>query len=144
MPIRFLLVGGSRPPYDADGHSERDVSSPETERFRTAEGTSPWYLKRWVLALWGLSVVILIATIIYGLAILAKGGGGGTPATTTTPSHTTSSLTPSSTLPTTTAPSTSTETTEPDLPTTPPWTQQHPHHHWWRSNLPAIPPIPHF
>jgi hypothetical protein len=150
--IRFLLVGGSRPPDDADGYSERDVSSPETERFGTAEGTSPWYLKRWVLALWGLTVVILIATIIYGLAILAKGGGGGTPATTTTrpstsaPSRTnTSSLTPSSTLPSTTAPSTSTETTEPDLPTTPPWTtQQHQHHHRWLSNLPPIPPIPHF
>ena len=126
------------------------MSSPETERFRAAEGTSPWYLKRWVLALWGLAVVILIATIIYGLAILAKGGGGGAPATTTTrpstsaPSPTTtSSLTPSSTLPTTTAPWTSTETTEPDLPTTPQWTQQHPHRHWWRSNLPPIPAIPH-
>jgi hypothetical protein len=128
------------------------VSSPETERFGTAEGTSPWYLKRWVLALWGLTVVILIATIIYGLAILAKGGGGGTPATTTTrpstsaPSRTTtSSLTPSSTLPTTSTPSTSTDTTEPDLPTTPPWTtQQHQHRHRWLSNLPPIPPIPHF
>jgi hypothetical protein len=146
--IRFLLVGGNRPPYDADGHSERDVSSPERERLGTAEGTSPWYLKRWVLALWGLAVVILIATIIYGLTILAKGGGGGTPATTTTRPSTSapsSSLTPSSALPTTEAPSTSTETTEPDLPTTPPWTQQqHPHRHWWRNNLPPIPAIPHF
>lgn len=152
MPIRFLLVGGSRRPYDVDGFSERDFGIGDTvdERFGATENTSPWYLKRWVLALWGLAVVILIATIIYGLAVLAKGGGAGAPATTTTRPSTTSpsrtpspSLTPSSTVPTTAPPST--ETTEPaPPPTTAPWTQQHPHRHWWLSNLPPLPPIPHF
>ena len=98
-------MGGNRPTYDVDGYSRGNANIDETERFSTTESPSPWYLKRWVLALWGLAVVILIAIIIYGLAILARGGGGSapTPATThsstTTSSHTTS---PSSTTPTTT------------------------------------------
>jgi hypothetical protein len=29
-------------------------------------------------------------------------------------------------------------------PTTAPWTQQHPRRHWWRSNIPPLPPLPHF
>ncbi|MFZ0226967.1 MAG: hypothetical protein WAL41_08490 [Mycobacterium sp.] len=144
-------MGGSRRPYDVDDYSDRDSRIGETELFSAADNASPWYLKRWVLALWGLAVVILIATIIYGLAILAKGGDGGSaPAPTTTRSSTTSpsrtttqSPTPSSTVPTTTSPST--ETTElPPPPTTATWTQQHPHRHWLRSNLPPLPPIPHF
>ena len=56
----------------------------ETERFSVGKSPSPWYLKRWVLALWGLAVVVLIAVIIYGLAILARGNGGSAPAPTTT------------------------------------------------------------
>jgi hypothetical protein len=24
------------------------------------------------------------------------------------------------------------------------WTPQHPRRHWWRSNLPPLPPAPHF
>ena len=89
-------MGGNRPTSDVDGYSRGNANIDETERFSTTESPSPWYLKRWVLALWGLTVVILIAIIIYGLAILARGGGGGapTPATThsstTTSSHTTS------------------------------------------------------
>jgi hypothetical protein len=143
-------VGGSRRPYDVDDYSDRDSSFGETASFSAAETASPWYLKRWALALWGLAVVILIATIIYGLAVLAKGGGGSAPAPTTTRSSTTSpsrttspSPTLSSTVPTTTSPSTATTEPEPP-PTTAPWTQQHPHRHWLRSNLPPLPPIPHF
>ncbi len=68
-----VAVNDSRPPYD--GYS-RAVD--ETERFSAVE--RPWYLKRWVLALWGLTVVILIAGIIWGLAILARGNGGSAPA----------------------------------------------------------------
>jgi hypothetical protein len=138
-------VGGDRPTYDVDGFSGGNPNIDETERFSTTQSPSPWFLKRWVLALWGLAVVILIAIIIYGLAILARGGGGGapTPATThsstTTSSHTTS---PSSTTPTTT--DTSTDTIEPVPPQdTGTWTQQ-PRRHRWRSNLPQLPPVPHF
>jgi hypothetical protein len=144
-----FLVGGSRPPYDVDGYSRHDSSIGETvdERFGAADNPSPWYLKRWVLALWGLAVVILIATIIYGLVILGRGNGGSTPATTrpstTAPSQTTSpSLTPSSIVPTTTTSPPET-VTEPAPPITQTWTQQHPHRHWWRSNLPPRPAIPH-
>jgi hypothetical protein len=117
-------VSDTRPPYDDDS---RGVD--ETERFSVAKSPSPWYLKRWVLALWGLAVVVLIAAIIYGLAVLARGNGGTTPSTT-----------PSTTEPTTT---TTEETIEPSPPSAT-WTPQHPRHHWWRSNLPPIPPIPHF
>jgi cytoskeletal protein RodZ len=135
-----LTVSGNRPQYD---DYPRGVD--ETERFSVGETPSPWYLKRWVLALWGLAVVMLIAVIIYGLAILARGNGGNAPTPTTTPtstptsSHTTTpSTTPSTTEPTET---TTTEVTiEPAPPPSATWTQ-HPRRHWWRSNLP---PIPHF
>ncbi len=135
-------MSGYRPPYD---DYSRGVD--ETERFSVGESPSPWYLKRWVLALWGLAVVMLIAIIIYGLAILARGNGGSAPAPTTTrtstptSSHTTTpSTTPSTTEPTTT---TSEVTIEPSPPSAT-WTPQHPRRHWWRSNLPPVPPIPHF
>jgi cytoskeletal protein RodZ len=133
-------VDGSRPPYDG---YPRGLD--ETERFSVGE--RPWYLKRWVLALWGLTVVILIVAIIWGLAILARGNGGSAPAPTTTRTTTTTSTTtptPSTTEPTTTTPSE--ETTIEPVPTST-WTPQHPRRHWWRSNLhpvPPVPPIPHF
>jgi cytoskeletal protein RodZ len=139
-------VGGNRPTYDVDGYSRGNANIDETERFSTRQSPSPWYLKRWVLALWGLTVVILIAIIIYGLAILAR-GGAPTPATThpstTTSSHTTG---PSSTTPTTTTTTdTSTETIDPVPPQdTATWTPQQPRRHRWRSNLPPLPPMPHF
>jgi len=136
-------VGASRRPDDADGFPTRDFG------IDGAENSSPWYLKRWVLVLWGLAVAVLIATIIYGLAILARGNGGGTPAPTTHPSTTVSSQTTTttptpSTPPTTTTPSTETTIEPTPEPTSTTYPTQHPHHHWWRSNLPPLPPIPHF
>ncbi|MGA9492965.1 MAG: hypothetical protein WBV80_22320 [Mycobacterium sp.] len=135
-------MGGSRRPDDVESFQTRDFS------IDAAENPSPWYLKRWVLALWGLAVVILIATIIYGLAVLARGNGGGAPATTTTHPSTTSSSRTTSTSPTP-SPTTTTTDTETTIeptpePTTAPWTPQRPHHHRWPSNLPQLPPIPHF
>jgi cytoskeletal protein RodZ len=133
-------VSGDRPSYG--GYSSTD----ETERFSVSDSASPWYLKRWVLALWGLVVVMLIAVIIYGLAVLARGNGGSAPAPTTrtsstTQSHTTTpSTTPSTTEPTTT---TTEATIEPVPPPTGTWTSQRPRHHW-RSNLPPMPAVPHF
>jgi cytoskeletal protein RodZ len=137
-------VSGNQPSYG--GYSRTD----ETEQFSVGESPSPWYLKRWVLALWGLAVVTLIAVIIYGLAVLARGNGGSAPAPTTTRTST-----PASSRATSTTPSTTPSTTEPATTTTtdvtidpdPPsasWTPQHPRRHWWRSNVPPIPPIPHF
>ncbi len=135
-------MSGYRPPYD--DHSR---GADETESFSVGDSPSTWYLKRWVLILWGLAVVVLIAVIIYGLAILARGNGGSAPAPTTTrtstptSSHTTTpSTTPSTTEPTTT---TSEVTIEPS-PSSATWTPQHPRRHWWRSNLPPVPPMPHF
>jgi cytoskeletal protein RodZ len=135
-------VSGSRPSYD---DYSRGVD--ETERFSVGESPSPWYLKRWVLALWGLAVVVLIAVIIYGLAILARGNGGSAPAPTTrTSTPTSSSTTTPSTTPSTTEPTTTTTevTIEPAPPPSATWTPQHPRRHWWRSNLPPVPPVPHF
>jgi cytoskeletal protein RodZ len=141
-------VSGNQPPYDDYWRSNPDAD--ETERFSNVEGPSPWYLKRWILTLWGLAVVILIALIIWGLAILARGNGGSVPAPTTTRTSTTASTTtttsptPSTTEPTTTTPSEET-TIEPSPTAT--WTPQHPHRHRWLTNLPPIPqipPIPHF
>ncbi len=136
-------MNGNRPPYDGP-----PGGADETEHFDVVRDPSPWYLKRWVLALWGLAVVILIAAIIYGLAILARGNDGSAPAPTitrtptTTSEHTiTTSPVPSTTEPTTTTPSDDT-TIDPSPTAT--WTPQHPRRHWWRSNLPPIPPIPHF
>jgi hypothetical protein len=132
-------VNDARPPF---GDYSRGVD--ETEQFRVDE--RPWYLTRWVLALWGLTVVMLVAGIIWGLAILARGNGGSAPTpsttrTTTTTSTTTTSPTPSTTEPTTTTPSE--ETTIEPVPTAT-WTPQPPRRHWWHSNLPPIPPMPHF
>jgi hypothetical protein len=133
-------MSSNRPPHD--GFSR---GADETERFATVDSPSPWYLKRWVLALWGLAVVILIAIIIYGLTILAQDNGGGAPAPTTTRTSTTTSTSTTTPPPTTTTtePATTTEETIEPSPTAT-WTPQHPRHHWWRSNLPLIPPIPHF
>jgi hypothetical protein len=151
-------VAGSGPPYGADGYSDSD--SPVDENtdvlFNSGEDPSPWYFKPWVLALWGVAVVTLIATIIYGLVELATGSGGGGP--TTTPSSTTRSSSTSRPSPTpTTSPTlttTPTETTTPVVPpettappappvTTQPWTPQHPRRHWWNGNLPNVPNLPH-
>ncbi|BBX47699.1 hypothetical protein GCM10009641_18970 [Mycobacterium cookii] len=135
---------GSRRPDDVESFPTRDFS------IDAADNPSPWYLQRWVLALWGLAVVILIATIIYGLTVLARGNGGGPPAPTTTHPSTTSSSRPTSTSPTpsSTSPTTTTDTEttiEPTPePTAGPWTSQRPRHRWHRSNLPPLPPLPHF
>ncbi|MDT5087753.1 MAG: hypothetical protein QOG47_460, partial [Mycobacterium sp.] len=86
---------GNRPSYGA--YSSTD----ETERFSVGESPSAWYLKRWVLALWGLAVITLIAVIIYGLLVLARGNGGSAPAPTTTRPSTPASSRTTSTTPST-------------------------------------------
>lgn len=136
-------MNGNRTPYD--GYPwDRD----QTERFSVARDQPPWYLRRWGLALWGLAVVVLIAIIIYGLVILARGNGGSAPtpvparpSTTASTTSTTRSTSPSTTPPTTT---TSPEETTVEPAPTETWTPQPSRRHWWRSNLPPIPPIPHF
>ena len=137
-----LAVSGYRPPYD---DYSRGVD--ETERFSVGESPSPWYLKRWVLALWGLAVVVLIAVIIYGLAILARGNGGSAPAPTTTRTSTPTSSQHHHTVDDPVDHRADHDDDGSDHRTLPPsatWTPQHPRRHWWRSNLPPIPPIPHF
>jgi cytoskeletal protein RodZ len=143
-------VGDSGSPYDAGRYSKNDSSLGVNtdELFSSAEDPSPWYLKPWVLALWGVAVAILIATIIFGLVELATGNGSRpatAPSSTTKPSATTTS-------PTTATTSTPTETTTTSVPpettappmSTQPWTPQHPRRHWWNGDLPNFPNVPNF
>jgi hypothetical protein len=137
-------VGGSRPPYNADGYSNYGSRRGENndELFSRDENSSPWYLKPCVLALWGLAVVLLIATIIFGLIALASGNGGGGPATapsSTTTKSSTTTTSPTTTTPTTTTPTETITTAVPPATTPPPWTQR-PRHHW---NMPSLPNMPH-
>jgi cytoskeletal protein RodZ len=127
-------VSDFRPPFD-----DYPRGADETERFATVDTPSPWYLKRWVLALWSLAVAILLAVIIWGLAILARGNGGGAPAP--KPTHTSTTTSSTTTTPSTTT-TTTEETIEPSESSTPAWTPQHPRRHHWHGNLPPIPPIP--
>lgn len=143
---------GDRSPDDIDGFPTRRLSLGENddESFGAAREPTAWYLQPWVLALWGLTVAILVAIIIYGLVILATGNGGNAPTTTrppsTSPARTThptgTTSPPRTTTPSSTVPPTSTvppETTEqPAAPTT---TQGHPRHHW-NGRIPSLPPLP--
>jgi cytoskeletal protein RodZ len=116
------------------------------EPFDSTETQRAWYLKPWVLALWGVTVLLLLAIIAYGLVILATGHGSGPattkPSTTTSRSTTpTPTTTPSSTLPNTTEPSVET-TSEPASPGTTQPSTQRPRHRWWNGNVPSIPRLP--
>jgi hypothetical protein len=147
------MGGSGSPDGGGGGYSRNDAVSGVNadELFGSAGGAagdaSPWYLKPWVLALWGVAVVILIAAIIFGLAELAVGNGRG-PAT--TPSPAPSSPRPSVTRPsaTTTPAQTTTSAVPPETTATEPpppvttWTQQHPRRHWWNGNLPTMPTLP--
>lgn len=144
---------GDRSPDDIDGFPTRRLSRGENDEdsFRPAAEPRAWFLKPWVLALWGLTVVILIAIIIYGLVILATGNGGNAPTTTrpssTSPARTTHPTRTSSptqtTTPSSTVPPPSTvppETTEQPAP--PPTTTQGRHRHHWSGTIPPLPRPP--
>ncbi|MBO0883627.1 MAG: hypothetical protein J2P17_25490 [Mycobacterium sp.] len=143
-------MAGSGPPNDADGYSYGDPRFGDNGDELFTEEPSPWYLKPWVLALWGVAVVALIAAIIWGLVELASGNGNGpasTPPSTTRQSSTTKPSPTTTTTPTTTSETTTTsvppESSAPPLPptTNQTWTQR-PRRHWWNGNLPNMPNVP--
>ena len=142
MPVR-----GDRSSDDIDGYptSRLSLGEKDDESLDAAEQARAWYLRPWVLALWGLTVAILIATIVYGLVILATSNGGSAPApsrpSSTSPARTTHP--PRTTTPSSTVPPTSTvppETTEQPAP--PPTTTQSRHRHHWNGTIPPLPPLP--
>jgi hypothetical protein len=147
--------GVARTPPDDGGGSNFGGSFERP--FDPAAEPGPWFLRPWVLALWGVLVITLIAVIIWGLLELAHGSGGGRP-TPTKPSTTTTSAAPTTTTTTTsaTAPTSSsppsptgeTPTVAPPktapAPGTAPPTHGHPHRQWWTdlptTRLPGFPP----
>lgn len=150
-PTRYRGVGrgdGSlpaEPPPPAP-----DPAEPAPDPFDTETEPTPWYRKPVGLILWGLSVLILIALIVYGIIeLIGDQGTTSNPKTSTTTTHTTTTTTTSpsstSTTPTTTE---TTATTEPSQrpepqPTQQPTRQEPTRRHHWPSWLPTtIPAIP--
>jgi hypothetical protein len=161
-PTRYRDAGkGDRPasgePPPAPNQFEQPPApnpvEPQLDPFDDETEPTPWYRKPVGLIIWGLSVLILIALIVYGIIQLVEDQGAGTtPKTTTTTPHSTTTTT---TTPTTTSPSAATTTpttTEPPTssaepqepqPTHQPTQQQPTHRHHWPSWLPTtIPALP--
>ncbi|WAC91135.1 hypothetical protein LMQ14_25215 [Mycobacterium sp. Aquia_213] len=149
-PTRYRDVGrGDRPSADEPPPPAADPVEPPPDPFDQEAEPTPWYRKPVGLILWGLSVLILIALIVYGIIQLV--GDQGTTSnpkttTTTTPSTTsttttttTTSPTPTTTTTTTTAPPTSTAVEPPVHEPN----QQPTHRRHWPSWLPTtIPALP--
>ena len=148
QPTRHVNIGGQQPPSPPPGPlpTPGDQPAPFGSLDPFDEETEPveWYRRPVVLIAWGISVLILIALIVYGIIELVQDQGTTTTpsSTTTTTTATTTTTSPPTTTPSTTAPST-TETTssEPPPPTysqQPTYTQQQPtHRHHWPSWLPT-------
>jgi hypothetical protein len=147
-PTRYRDVGrGDRPPADQPPPPPPDQFEPPLDPLDEETEPTAWYRRPVVLIVWGLSVLILIALIVYGIIELIgdQGTGSAPKTTTTTPSTTTTTTTPATTPPSTT---TSTTTTAPPTSSAvePPVhqpTQQPTHRHHWPSWLPTtIPALP--
>lgn len=151
-PTRYRGVGrGDGPPAGEPPPPAPDPVEPPLDPFDEETEPAAWYRRPVVLILWGLSVLILIALIVYGITQLV--GDQGTTSvpktTTTTPSTTTMTTTPTtspsstSTTPTTTAPPTSVSEAPEPQPTHQPTQQQPTHRRHWPSWLPTtIPALP--
>lgn len=153
-PTRYRDVGrGEGPPVDEPPSPAPDQPGPvEPQLDPFDEQTEPtaWYRRPVGLILWGLSVLILIALIVYGIIqLIGDQGTTSNPKTTTTaPSTTTTTVTtttPSSTptTTTTTGPATSSAEAPDPGPTHQPTQQQPTRRHHWPSWLPTtIPQLP--
>lgn len=102
----------------------------------------PWYRKPAMLIAWLVSVVVLIALIVFGIIELIAGQQtvGHVPKTTTSTTPTTTTTTPTTTTTTTTTPGSSAEQPPAQQPTQQPTggqTQQPSHHH----RLPQLPSV---
>jgi cytoskeletal protein RodZ len=146
QPTRHANAAGppeAQPPAD-------QPESPDT--FDEQAEPVAWYRRPVVLILWGLSVLVLIALIAYGITQLVHDQGTTkTPSTTstTTPTTATTTTTTTPTTTTTTPPTTTATTTTAEVvppseqPTRQPTQQQPTHRHHWPSWLPTtVPQLP--
>jgi cytoskeletal protein RodZ len=141
-----------RPPTDEPPPLGDEGAHPPVDPVGSETEPTAWYRRPAGLVLWALSVLILIALIVYGIIeLVGDQGTTSNPKTTTstsptpsTTSTTTTTTPPASSSTTTSAePSTSTEAPEPQ-PTRQPAPQPQPtHRHHWPSWLPTtVPALP--
>ena len=130
--------GEPAPPDQRLGQTPPEQYEPDGDPFDQDTEPTAWYRKPVVLIGWALSVLILIALIVYGLMQLLQGqqGTSGVPSTSTTaPTSTITTTTPPTTA--TTPPTSSAVEPPAQQPTRQP-TQQQPTH---RHHLPQLPPV---
>lgn len=126
------------PPAGFEQSDGGDAFDQETE-------PTPWYRKPAMLIAWLVSVIILIALIVFGVVELIHGETvSHVPKTTTSTTPTTTTTTPTTTTTATTTSSPSSSAEEPPVQQQPPQqqptggqTQQPSHHH----HLPQLPPV---
>lgn len=131
------------PPNPPEGFEQ----SGDVDPFDQEPEPTPWYRKPGMLIAWLVSVVILIALIVFGIIELVHGQTVShvpktTPSTTTT---TTTTTTPTTTTTTTSSPSTSAEQPPAQQPTQQQPTggqRQQPTHHHHVPQLPSVITIP--
>ncbi|SOX51858.1 hypothetical protein MAAFP003_520, partial [Mycobacterium ahvazicum] len=153
-PTRYRGVGrGDHPSADEPPPPAPDPAEPPLDPFDEDTEPTPWYRKPVGLIIWGLSVLILIALIVYGIIeLIGDQGTSNTPSThttTTTTPTTTPTTTSTATTTTTTSPPSATTTTEPptsgpvESPAPQPTRQEPTRRRHWPSWLPTtIPAIP--
>ena len=133
---------GNEPPEDPS-EAPTGYYASDSQEEGDPERKTPWYRRPIISLTVAGCALILVGVGLYYLADQTQ----GTSETTVTPTSPTTSS-PAPTTPThvgtTTEPTTTTsEVTIDPYPPGASSTPQHPRHHW-RSNLPPIPPIPHF
>jgi hypothetical protein len=121
------------------GQTPPEQYEPDGDLFDQVTKPTAWYRKPVVLIGWALSVLILIALIVYGLMQLLQGQQGIShiPSTSTTPPTSTTTTTPPTTTETTTPPTSSAVEPPAQQPPQQP-TQQQPTH---RHHVPQLPPV---
>ena len=136
QPPTGEIPSSSPPPEGVERSDDADPFD------RDAEPT-PWYRKPAMLIAWLVSVVILIALIVFGIIELIHGQQtvGHIPKTTPSSTTTTTTTTPTTTTTTTSSPSSSAEQPPAQQPTqqqpTGGQTQQPSHHH----HIPQLPSV---
>jgi hypothetical protein len=149
QPTRHANFGMVEPPPPGEpaptdqqlGQTPPEQYEPHGDPFDQETEPRAWYRKPVVLIGWALSVLILIALIVYGLMQLLQGEQGTShiPSTSTTPPTSTTTTTPPNT--TTTPPTSSAVEPPAQQPTQQP-TQQQPTHRHHVPQLPSVITIP--